>query len=75
MRKKTKHQKIVPYDFWFADCGSIWLVTPQNDLAVAHLHANAAEEALWHGGALVVEPRYVADLAQGLQDNGFTVGR
>ncbi len=42
--------------------------------AKEHLKSSVGEEAQWMGEALAVEPRYVANLAKRLQDNGFTVG-
>ena len=51
--------------------GSIFLFDPQNTAAENHLRENVSEEALWFGGALVVEPRYVGNLATALQAEGF----
>ena len=51
--------------------GSIFLFDPQNAAAENHLRENVSEGALWFGGALVVEPRYVGDLATALQAEGF----
>lgn len=62
-------------DFLFRDHGSIWTVLPQNEAAKDHLLESVSEEAQWFGEALAVEARYVATLAEGLKDNGFTVGR
>jgi hypothetical protein len=58
-------------DFTVADHGSIVLVTPLNDECRKFLEDHTAEEAQWYGGALVVEPRYLADLVTGLNDWGF----
>jgi hypothetical protein len=52
--------------------GTILLFRPQTDAAREWLTAHVDSEAQWFGGALVVEPRYAADLAQGLEDEGFT---
>lgn len=53
--------------------GTILLFRPQTDAAREWLTSHVDSEAQWFGGALVVEPRYAADLAQGLQDEGFTL--
>ena len=61
---------------WTADVeisnhGSIFLFQPMNTPAKDWLKDNT--DGQWFGSALVVEHRYAEDLAQGLQDNGFTV--
>jgi hypothetical protein len=61
-------------DFQFENHGSICLVRPFNKTARKHLQENVSEEAQWFGGALVVEPRYMDDLATGLESEGFTIG-
>jgi hypothetical protein len=53
--------------------GSIWLFRPSTESARQWLEENTQSDAQWFGGALVVEPRYVDPLVEGLQENGFTV--
>jgi hypothetical protein len=67
--------RIVPHepDFIIQNHGSIFLFDPQNTEAENHLLENVSEEAQWFGGALIVEPRYVADLAGALQSIGFKI--
>jgi hypothetical protein len=60
-------------DFRFESHGSIWLCHPLNDPARNHLVEHVSIEAHWFGGALVVEPRYVADLNDALLEDGFEV--
>jgi hypothetical protein len=60
-------------DFILENHGSIWLVHPQSDAAREHLAENVSDEAQWFGKALVVEPRYVEGLVNGLRDNGWEV--
>jgi hypothetical protein len=60
-------------DFRIENHGSIFLFDPQNAQSQNHLRNNVSEEALWFGGALVVEPRYAADLAEALHAEGFQV--
>jgi hypothetical protein len=50
--------------------GSIWLVRPLTQHATEWLHVNVQADAQWFGGALVVEPRYVANLVNGLSEEG-----
>lgn len=60
-------------DFIFTDHGSLWMARPMNDDARQHLEENVSDEAQWMGGALAVEPRYVAGLVDGLQNSGYEV--
>ena len=60
-------------DFRIENYGSIFLFDPQNTTAEEHLRENVSEEAQWFCGALVVEPRYAAGLAQALQTEGFQI--
>ena len=60
-------------DFRIENHGSIFLFDPQNTSAENHLRDNVSEEAQWFGGALVVEPRYVIDLAAALEAEGFRI--
>jgi hypothetical protein len=60
----------------FADHGSLVLVAPDDDdhLSFADwLADNIGPDALFWGDALVVEPRYVAALIEGLEAVGFEV--
>jgi RNA polymerase subunit RPABC4/transcription elongation factor Spt4 len=65
--------RVRPTDFTFENHGSIWIVQPHNSEAREHLAENVSDEAIWFAGGLAVEPRYVEDLAEGLQENGFRV--
>jgi len=58
-------------DFLFHNHGSIWTVEPRNKAARQHLVTHVQEDATWWGRDLVVEPRYVLDLAAHLADDGF----
>jgi hypothetical protein len=60
-------------DFLIENHGSTFLFDPQNTSAENHLREHVSEEAQWFGGALVVEPRYVAGLAKALRANGFEI--
>ena len=67
--KSTKHQ----FDALFENHGSIWLVRPLTLAASCWLTDNVGEDAQRFGGATVVEPRYVAELASGMMDAGLRV--
>lgn len=61
-------------DFTIQNEGSIYLVHPHNTVAENHLVDHVDENATFHGDALVVEHRYIRDLAEGLLAAGFSVG-
>lgn len=58
-------------DYTVEDHGSIALVQPHNGGACTHLESHT--DGMWWAGALVVEPRYVADLVDQLMSDGYTV--
>jgi hypothetical protein len=63
-------------DFVLYDHGSLWLLEPQTDEAAAWIEENfGGDGSMRWGDALVIEPRYVAGVVQGIQDEGYTVGR
>jgi hypothetical protein len=55
------------------DHGSLWLLRPITEAGRDWLHEHTGDEAQWFGSALVVEPRYVADIVQGMQEEGLAV--
>jgi hypothetical protein len=59
-------------DFTLTDCGSLMLLAPEHPEARRHLTERVELTALWFGNALVVEPRYVPGLLDGLAGEGFT---
>ena len=60
-------------DFHFYDHGSICLLDPRTDAAETWLQDSVDPDAQWHCGRLVIEPRYVAPIIDGLQEAGFTI--
>ena len=53
--------------------GSIVLLEPQDRNAEQWLEEHVDPEARWWGPALVVEPRYVADIVNGAREDGLEV--
>jgi hypothetical protein len=51
--------------------GSLYLMRPQTDSAQEWIDEHIPEDAQWFGGALVVEPRYVEDIAHGMMEYGL----
>lgn len=58
-------------DITITDHGSIILVTPITDQAKAWVDDNVSEESQWFGNSLVVEPRYISNLVDGMSDAGL----
>ena len=55
------------------DHGSVVLVQPLTAQARDWIDENVQDDAMWWSGGLVVEPRYVDDLANGMLDAGLEV--
>lgn len=58
-------------DYTIENHGSLFLVRPHSIDAKAWLVEHT--DGQWFGGALAVEPRYIAGLAEGLIGDGFSV--
>ncbi len=61
-------------DVSFSNHGSIWLARPLTDAGQDWIDDNIDPNAQWFAGALVVEPRYVGDIAEGMAADGLEVG-
>ena len=53
--------------------GSIFLLRSHSDAGKAWIEANIPDDAQHFGGAVVVEHRYIADIAQGAVNDGLEV--
>lgn len=60
-------------DVEIANHGSIVLVRPMTDAARAWLAENVSTEAIWFGGSLAVEPRYIEPLIEGMKNDDLVV--
>ncbi len=60
-------------DVWVINHGSIALLYLNRRAAREWVAANVSDEAQFFGGALVVEPRYVADIIAGMRADGLEV--
>ncbi len=60
-------------DVSVANHGSLFLLYPQTEDALYWVALNLPEDVLHAGRAIVVEPRYVADIVAGLQADGLVV--
>ncbi len=53
--------------------GSIFLLTPVSDLATDWVDHHLAQDSQHFGDSIVIEHRYIADILEGIQENGLTV--
>jgi len=60
-------------DFEVENCGTLFLLRPQTQIAEAWVNDNLPEDAQRFGYAVVVEHRYIGDIVQGIQNDGLTV--
>ena len=62
-----------PNDFCFNNHGTVWLLHPLTDTARAWLEETRPIDALYFGGALAVEHRFVVEVADAIHDAGFSL--
>jgi hypothetical protein len=60
-------------DATLSNHGSIVLLHPTTDAARAWLEEHVSEDSMWFGNGLVIEPRYLAPLVEGMRDDGLLV--
>jgi len=59
-------------DFWIHNHGSLCVVRPKSDEARAWIEDNVGEHTVWSGGGVVVEPRYLAPIIDGITESGMS---
>ncbi len=69
MTASTVHESDVQVE----NHGTIFLVRPLSQRANAWIGEHVAEDALFFGGALVVEHRYIQEIVAALVDEGMQV--
>jgi hypothetical protein len=62
-------------DFVCENHGSLFLLIPRSAPAKIWIEENLPEDRLTFCDAVVIEPRYVWVILDGLQEDGLTVGR
>jgi hypothetical protein len=79
MKKKPKKQTMPVTvnrraDFTVSGHGSLYLLEPHTDAAKAWLNKQVHHGPYqWFGNALAIEHRYIGEIVQILQDEGFVV--
>lgn len=67
---------LTEHDFALQDEGSIVVLHPENDAARSWIDENLYADGdgpQWWGGGVVIEPRYVIPVVEGLVKDGFTI--
>lgn len=59
-------------DFHIENYRSFVVLQPLTQDATDWLTAHIGGAAQWYGGGLLVEPRYLGDIVDGIQDEGLT---
>jgi len=60
-------------DVQFRNHGSIWLAQPLTAAAGDWIAEHIPEDAQYWGDAVVIEPRYVAAIAEGMANDGLEI--
>lgn len=63
------------YDFVVIGGPSVFLLSPETDVAREWADEHLPQDALTLGNGIAVEWRYLADILTGIQDDGLRVGR
>ena len=61
-------------DLELTDHGSIVMLRPISDEAREWTDEHIPDDAMWMGGSVAIEPRYVGDIVEGILNDGLTVG-
>jgi hypothetical protein len=60
-------------DLSIQDEGSIYLLRPHSDAGKEWIAEHIPDTAIWFGGAVVIEHRFIGDIAQGAVNDGLEV--
>jgi hypothetical protein len=61
-------------DFHFTNHGSVTILTPVSSAAQEWAAEHLPEDAMRWAGGIVIEPRYLGDILDGITNDGLTVG-
>ena len=71
--QQTNDQWIEDGDYSIENHGSVFLVFPQNEDAKENLINNVSNEVPFLGDAMAVEPRFIADLVEIFNNEGWRI--
>jgi hypothetical protein len=60
-------------DFLLFDHGSVLILRPDSDAARDWVDDNLPDDALWFGGGVAIEPRYIGPIVDGIADAGLSL--
>lgn len=72
----TRHPELGnnrPADFSIGNHGSICLLMPHTDAARQWCDEHIPQDAQWFARCVVVEPRYIDDIAAGIEADGLEI--
>jgi len=61
-------------DFELTNHGTLFVLDPVTDDAKAWAGEHLPEDAMTWGDGVVIEPRYIGPILDGIKDDGLTVG-
>jgi len=70
----SRASKAAARDFSVANHGSIALLTPQTPEARSWVDEHLPEDVMTFGGGIVVEPRYLDGILEGITIDGLSLG-
>ena len=71
--QQTNDQWIEDGDYSIENHGSVFLVFPQNEDAKENLINNVSNEVPFLGDAMAVEPRFIVDLVEIFNNEGWRI--
>lgn len=72
--RRDMSNNLTEFDFELQNEGSLVILHPLNDAAGEWIDEHLyTEQTQWWGGGIVIEPRYVEDILDGISDVGLTV--
>lgn len=72
MNRPRNRREAISADVLIADHGSVMIVTPMTDMAREWVEDNVVTDQWW-GRGFAVEPRFMMDLAAGMEDAGLNI--
>lgn len=70
----SERLNLTPYDFRLQNAGSFFVLHPRNDAAGQWIDDHVyTEQSQWWGGGIVIEPRYLQDVLDGIEQDDLTV--
>jgi hypothetical protein len=72
--KRPDSVVLYEYDFTVRGGGSVYLLQPNTQAAKDWVAEHIPDDAQWLGRAVAVEHRYIANIAEGIEADGLSLG-